>query len=515
MERKSIMKFQSILFENKVNEIWSENYKMPDFFVDLNLNQIIIEVLQGKEEYNLTPFFYNNLTDIATINYRLEVMKDCENPRLFNNITTYSNEMKKVREFIGFSQNLHNRYQREKWLLDGANIYCNAILNLYEALNLVDLRSTGLKLFYNWLSEYINSDCFVILSTETKGLEQKFNSIKYSLQVESDKVVVTSDDYESDYCSTINSTFENLNEVKFDYQINFFTSLEMCVLETKILEIVRKMHQETFDDLDAYSVKHADFQDKTIKAFDREIQFYISYLEYIGKLKQKGFNFSYPNLGYKKHLNIFRGYDLALAYKLQASQISIICNDFYLDNEERIYILTGPNQGGKTTFARAFGQIQFLASLGCPVPCQKADLFLFDKIFTHFSMEENLSTNAGRLKEELTRLNQILKRATTNSIIIINELFATTTSYDAYTMGKKILEHFIALDCICLYVTHIYELTLISKKTVSLVAAVNSVEGEIRTYKILRRPADGFAYANSIVEKYDLTYSKIKERLGV
>ena len=103
--------------------------------------------------------------------------------------------------------------------------------------------------------------------------------------------------------------------------------------------------------------------------------------------------------------------------------------------------------------------------------------------------------------------------ATANSVLLLNELFATTTTYDAYILGKNILTYFAALDCIVLYVTHIYELSRINEKTVSLVAAVDSEQGSLRTYKIRRSPADGHAYANSIVEKYNLSYAAVKERL--
>lgn len=289
----------------------------------------------------------------------------------------------------------------------------------------------------------------------------------------------------------------------------------MCTLEGKILEIVRNDNKKAFNNLEVYCKKHIDFLDKTIQNFDREIQFYISYLEYARKLKNKGYVFSYPIISTSKRITVEGGYDLALAYKNLDSESCVISNNFSLENSERIYVITDPNQGGKTTFARTIGQIMYLASIGCPVPCLKAELFLFDRIFTHFSKEENLCNNAGRLKEELLRLKPIMTEVTGDSLVIINELFASTTSYDAYTMGKKVLEHLIMKDCVCLYVTHIYELNSISTKTVSLVAAVHSEHDGIRTYKILRKPADGCAYANSIVEKYKLTYSEIKERIRI
>lgn len=507
------MEYHSILFDSVENEISEENFNMPEFFNDLNLDQIIQEILINKEEYNLNIFFYQCLKNLSTINFRLEVMRELEDTDIYNNIVTFSIEMKKVREFVGYSQNLHNPYQREKWLLDAVMRYCNAVLNLNKSLTLANLRSKGLHLFNIWLSKYINSEKFRILFSDTSELLKEIRGIKYCVQLDRDRIIVNLDNSEYDYCETINSTFERLNGATFDYQISFFTDLEMCVLETKILEIIRKMNLETFNKLDVYYEKHVSFLDKTIKRFDREIQFYISYIDYIGKLRRKDYIFSYPDVSYTKKINIVEGYDLALAFKSLSSSTNIIANDFYLGEDERIHILTGPNQGGKTTYARAFGQIVFLSSLGCPVPGQKAEIFLFDSIFTHFSVEENLSTNAGRLKEELTRLRQIMEQCTTNSLIIINELFATTTSHDAYTMGKLILDYLISLDCICLYVTHIYELTQISKKVVSIVAKVSSAKEAIRTYRIVRQPADGHAYANSIVEKYNLTFSQIKERI--
>ena len=508
------MGYHSILFETIDNRVSEEACTMPAFFADLNLDQIIQEILAGKEEYHLEEFFYSSLKDLSAISYRLEVMKELESTELFNNIVTFSGKMKRIREYVGFSKEIHNPYQREKWLLDAVSLYCNTIFNLHDSLMSMDLQSKGLSLFNHWLTEYLDSDYFKMLFTDTNNLCKEFDSIKYCVKIESDKVVVECDENEEDYCTSISNTFRHINEAEWDYKIRFFTDVEMCALENSILEIVRNMNLEVFNKLEEYYEKHANFLDDTIKNFDREIQFYILYLEFIGKLKHSGLDFTYPCVSHTKRLDVTGGYDLALAYKNQGAGTHTISNDFNLDTGERIYILTGPNQGGKTTFARAFGQILFLASIGCPVPCRKAELFLFDHIFTHFSVEENLSTNTGRLKEELLRLKNIMDQVTANSIVIINELFATTTSHDAYTMGKKVLDHFISLDCICLYVTHIHELSQISDRTVSLIATVLSDQEAIRTYKIIRKPADGRAYANAIVEKYNLSYSQIKERIG-
>ena len=153
----------------------------------------------------------------------------------------------------------------------------------------------------------------------------------------------------------------------------------------------------------------------------------------------------------------------------------------------------------------------YFTKLGLDVPADVANVHHFTRILTHFSVEESVETGRGKLKEELVRLKPMMQEQSDGAFVIINELFTTAANYDACLMGKKVLEHFIGDGCRGIYVTHLKELSEGTEGVVSLRAMLD--ENRIQSFRIMRQAADDSACAQNQVNKYQLTYEQLKERL--
>lgn len=509
------MTFHSILSGNQVRKQSEEQASIPSFFIDLNLDQVIDAITATKAEYDLNPFFYTQLHDIGTILYRHEVFRDLEDQRIADFIREFARRMVLNREHHAQIDKLHYLLQKQFWILDAVEIYCEALHELEQKLGSGNLKSKGLRSFLEYLRKYLASESFTALEAAVKGLKHDLAGIQYCMVIKDNSVQVRKAGTEEDYSSEVDETFRKFKDgaVK-DYTVKYPDRPDMNHVEAKVLEFVSQLFPEIFARIDLFCT-NISYIDPMIRDFDREIQFYIAYLEFIDIFRSNGLAFCYPQMSEdSREISDTEAFDLALANKYRNQLTSIVTNDFYLRDKERIIVVSGPNQGGKTTFARMFGQLHYLAGLGCPVPGKQAWLFLSDNLFTHFEKEEKIQDLRGKLEDDLIRINDILDRATSKSIIIINEILISTTLKDAVSLSKKIMGKLIQLDLLCVWVTFIEELSTFDEKTISMVSTIVPENPVQRTFKIVRMPANGLSFARAIAEKHHLTYESLKKRIG-
>ena len=285
-----------------------------------------------------------------------------------------------------------------------------------------------------------------------------------------------------------------------DYKVKFTASEDMNHIEAKVLEFVARLFPDIFSALDDYRATNVGYLDETVAGFDREIQFYIAYIEYIAGLKGGGLRFCYPASPTRQGDMRLEAFDIALAHKLKAQKSPVVCNDFHLEGKERILVVTGPNQGGKTTFARAFGQLHYLASSAVLFRPRRRSFSSSTPCLRILNGRKRSKISAASSRTTCSE-RQVLDRATPRSVIVMNEIFTSTTLKDETFLSAKLMKKLIELDVLAVWVTFVDELASFGPETVSMVSTVVPDTG-VRTFKIVRRPADGLAYAMAIAQKY-------------
>ena len=252
-----------------------------------------------------------------------------------------------------------------------------------------------------------------------------------------------------------------------------------------------------------------------------EFEFLVRSTHMLKELKARGCTLCIPQIRPMKE-KAFTTTDLynpCVALKITDE---IVPNDIVFDEKATIYVLTGPNRGGKSVITCAVGLAQAMMQLGMFVPAASAVISPTDAIYTHFPTGADDTIDKGRLGEECARLGEIFDVVTPYSLVLLDESFSSTGSYEASYIAAEVLSGFSMVGCRCLFSTHLHELAgeidrinaeAIRNGGAPIDTLVAGIESGKRSFKIYRAKPDGKSYARDIASRYGLTYEKILEKI--
>ena len=247
-----------------------------------------------------------------------------------------------------------------------------------------------------------------------------------------------------------------------------------------------------------------------------EIEFLVKGTALLRTLKKKGLYLCKPEIIEGK--NMFVAHDIYNPCVALKVDDEMIMNDVEFDERAMIFVLTGPNRGGKSVITCAVGLAQVMFQLGMFVPAKDAKISMADAIFTHFPTGADDTIDKGRLGEECARLRDIFEEVSEHSFVFLDESLSSTGAYEASYIAAEVLAGFSRIGCRCLFSTHLHELAAqidnINERTAAdggsnIDTLVAGIEDGNRSFKIVRMKPDGKSYARDIADKYGLSYENI------
>lgn len=245
--------------------------------------------------------------------------------------------------------------------------------------------------------------------------------------------------------------------------------------------------------------RSADHVEAFFQQLRTEMAFYLGCLNLAEQLAELGQPVCIPSIhGPGERLHHFQGlYDVSLALTINQA---VTGNNVNADGKDLV-IITGANQGGKSTFLRSVGLAQLMMQCGMYVPAESFEASLCPGVFTHYRRQEDSSMKSGKLDEELSRMSEIAEHLTPNAIVLFNESFAATNEREGSEIARQITNALIDRGIRVFFVTHQYEYAYgyYEKKMPNtlFLQAERTAEGR-RTFQLLEGEPSPTSYGRDI-----------------
>jgi DNA mismatch repair protein MutS len=504
-------------------------------------------------------------SDADTLTYRQEVLEDLLNSHAAaDGLKELLPDLARLRDYAE-TRDERTPMQETLSRLSELNAYVNCIQTLQKVLGgaQATFRSRGLVRLLQWVNEVMADEVFQSLQKELPELLSKlsgFPSVSIGVNLDSqlrpveatllaihekpfkggkllDKLMGrTSSQTPGRGIGPLHAVPNKHVEGIDNRLVRIPTRMDplMVPLFRDLYEMLRWLIAPMNSVLDQY----AQINIGQLISLETEIAFYLGALELNHKMKAAGLPVCRPQVlpAEARSCKAKGSYNLLLALQemehASGSQPreKIVLNELSFGPEGRIFILTGPNLGGKTVYTQAAGILQVLFQAGLYVPAEEAAISPVDGIHTHFARLEKADSGMGRLGDEALRLNEIFENVSNQSLVLLNETLASTSPGESLYLARDIVCALRLYGVRAIFATHLHELAEDVEKinatvrgdsrVVSLVAGVAG-EGEDadepgkiipRTYQIKPGPPRGLSYARGIASQYGISFEQLSSR---
>lgn len=406
------------------------------------------------------------------------------------------------------------------------------------------VKSAALKGVEDYFLSVKSSDSFSELKADTKSLKEAFSARIRSVTVAinfneemrpvSAGIVSVSDTHASEKPSLFDrilyrrAKYADINVSKLHTKFIGDTK-DPSDIDKKLFEELEKIASGYLSDLESAMNSYLDIDLSGLGVLVQQLDFLEKGAELVRLAEAKGLKMCRPVILPMSDrrmrcrglfdINLFRS---AVAAKPdKKGDELIIANDLELNDETGFYLLSGANNGGKTTFVRAAGLCQLFAQAGLYVPCGECEISPVDCIFTHFPKEEEVGINTSRFTEEVKDLKRIAENITEYSLLFMNESIQSTTPAECLDIAEEFVRIFTIIGARGIFATHLAELAKridsinsdpdCRSKTGSLTVTVNEETGE-RIYRIVKAMPSGSSYAYSILKQFGISADEVRRR---
>ena len=498
--------FRSILFPD--TEAASESEPQSPFFADLNLDQAVEAIVAGRDEYNLTPFFHLPLHDVDTVVYRHQIFADLEDDTVAGAVRTFADEMKRTRSYLTLAQKQHYAPERQRWFFDAAATYRHAVINLRAAFEQFELDSPGMQALREFLTSYTSLPTFQKLATDIDAVLDGLDRVRYTLRIRGNRVTVSGYHDEADATIEVEDTFARFREQAGESHLMTVSDPgSMDHVEARIAQLLARLDPAPFRALEQFCSDHRGFIDDRVARFDREVQFYLAYLDTSGPPQPQRARASATRRSRRRARTppSRMAFDLALADKLVGDSVPVVSNDFCAGRrgaDVRRHRAEPGRQDDLRPHVRP-AALPCRARLSGARP-RRAGLFLFDAIFTHFEREEDIADSERQARGRSEAGSRDPRRGDCrDSVVILNEIFNSTSLADAiaaWLEGAAGSSSIARLLCVC--VTFVDELRALGESVVSMVSTVEADDPANGPSRWCGGRPTGCAYAIAIAAKY-------------